>query len=155
MVVSAVSIAEALTDSFIDSLAASSPVNDSQFGRQLLARAADSFHQTWPDRNSWLNAGFGVSIAGERAGQEFDLLVEVRNALVHGQGSLTDRQTRRTSEAIALQRRIESVLKAQVAGRRILLGPTAGPLALGITRTFVVALDHAVAAARLRLRPIT
>lgn len=147
-VIGVTSIVESLVDSFIDLLVAESGADATPLGRRLIERSTDSFHQSWPDRNGWLDGGFGIALAGTPAGQRLDMLVEVRNAIVHGQGRLTDRQVRKPAFAMELRRRVQVGLASQIEARRILLGRDAGPRAITIGREYLLALDLAVAAAR-------
>lgn len=142
VVISAAAIAESFADRLIERLVASSEVARSAFGRKLLSESANSFNQSWTQRNMWLSDGFGIRLSGTAIGQNMMVIVEVRNALMHGLGSLTDRQVKNPSSAIALQGQIRRVLNSQVHGRRVLLGQDAGVIATDVARTYVLELDR-------------
>lgn len=142
MLISAAAIAESFTDRVIDRLVLGSPVSETPFGRKLLSESSSSFSQSWSQRNSWLKDGFGIRLSGVAIGQNLTVVVEVRNALMHGLGNLTDRQVKSPTAAIALQGQIREVLNSQVHGRKVILGSRAGTLATAVAREYVLALDR-------------
>ncbi|MCC3267581.1 hypothetical protein [Arthrobacter gengyunqii] len=143
-IVTSASLAESLTDQFIDLLIEETNVGTSRFGRRLLSKGADSFHQSWDERNGWLSSGFGIEMAGAREGQRLKTVIAVRNAIIHGDGHFTTRQIKTVSSAIALRKGVREVLDSEVHGRRIILSPSSGRMAIGVAREYVLALDLAV-----------
>lgn len=146
-IVTSASLAESLVDQFIDLLVAKSNAGETRLGRRLLSRSADSFHQSWDERNGWLSGGFGVEMAGTREGQRLNTVIAVRNAIIHGDGQLTKRQIKNASAAISLRRGVRDVLASDVQGRRIMLSDNSGHRAMAVVSEYVLALDRAVAAA--------
>lgn len=142
VLISAAAIAESFADRLIERHVSDSEVARSAFGRKLLSESSNSFGQSWTQRNMWLSDGFGIRLAGAAIGQNMMVVVEVRNALMHGLGSLTDRQVKNSTSAIALQGQIRRVLNSQVHGRRVILGQNAGAIATAVARTYVLELDR-------------
>jgi hypothetical protein len=140
--ISAVAVAESFVDRLVERLVASSEVARSAFGRKLLRENSNSFSQSWTQRNMWLDEGFDIHMSGTRTGQDLMVIVEVRNALMHGLGNLTDRQVKSSSSAIALQGQIRKLLRSQVHGRKVVLGREAGTRATAIARQYVTELDR-------------
>lgn len=143
ILISAAAIAESFADRVIQRLVLDSPVSQTSFGRKLLAESSNSFSQSWGQRNSWLKDGFGVNLSGGAVAQNLIVIVEVRNALMHGSGNLTDRQLKNPAAAITLQSQIRQVLSSQVHGRKVVLGSTAGILAIATARDYIISLDRA------------
>jgi hypothetical protein len=136
--------AESYTDQVLQSLIRHSGVMGTTFGQLLLSQCEDSFYQNWKNRHFWLSKGFDVQISGSSEGQDFSTLVELRNAIIHGAGCLTDKQSRDINKQIALERRFEVVLRVQVEGRKLrYLGGTDN-LAVNVARRFVLLLDSEV-----------
>ena len=109
----------------------------------------DDFTRTWPLRLEWLRKGFGIVIAGDPPFQAFDVAVEWRNAIIHGDGQLTDLQTRRLSKLLVLRKRMWDILRVQkpvpaLAGAPPLILSLA--LCNDVARSMVAAFDELVIA---------
>lgn len=117
------------------------------FGGALIRHVGEGFFDTWDDRLEWLKEGFGLGFAGDRPYQQLSLVVEARNAMVHGDGQLTSRQTAKPTSLRALRRDLDKVL--DVTCRGILLEPAASSVekTVDVVRRFVVAFDDAVLSA--------
>ena len=137
-------IAESVADLLIDDLVSASGVSATPFGSKLLKESVDDLHRSWDARNSWLSGGFNIHLAGSLEWQRLDVVVQVRNALMHGQGSLTDRQTKDSLAALRLRRRVEEVLMSQLEGRVVVLSDMAGRCAVEVSIAYVLFLDRAV-----------
>ncbi|MCC9195224.1 hypothetical protein LOC59_16450 [Arthrobacter sp. zg-Y916] len=147
-IVAAASLAESLVDQFIALLVAESDIGKIPLGRRLLSKSRDSFNHSWDERNGWLKGGFGVAIAGTNEARRLKTVIEVRNAIIHGDGQLTERQRRNVLGAIDLRREMLDVLASDLQGRRLILSHTSGHKAMYVVAEYALALDHAVAAAR-------
>jgi hypothetical protein len=143
-IVTACSLAESLVDQLLDTLVAESTVGDTPLGRRLLQKNADAFHQSWEERHGWLSSGFGIEMAGTREGQRLNTVIAVRNAIIHGDGKLTDKQLKNPAAAIALRRNVRQVLDSDVQGRRIMLGVDAGRRSVLVASEYVLAVDAAI-----------
>jgi hypothetical protein len=122
-----------------------SDVESTPLGSAMLSKQLESMDNTWADRNYWLRNGFALEYTGDAAYQDFDVLVQARNAVVHGDGSPTDRQTRDLKKLAALRRDFQKRLDATLHGR-LSFGPQSSDLAMQIAREFVVAFDAEVVA---------
>lgn len=147
-IITAASLAEALVGRTIDALVEESGIKSTRLGRRLIEDSADSYHQSWDGRYGILKGAFGVQISGTREAQRLDVVVNVRNALVHGEGQLTSKQTKKLTAALNLRRQVKDVLGSEVQGRKILLSPSAGHCAIGVTSEYVLAFDTVVRQAR-------
>lgn len=144
IVAMAAALAESVADRLIDELVALSGLSDSRLGSSLLKASAPSFHQSWQKRHELLSSGFGISVRGRASWRDLDVVVQVRNALMHGQGFLTDMQVRNAATALKLSRRVEEVLGSQIQAREILLGEDAGERAVEVAAAYIIELDSLV-----------
>lgn len=117
--------------------------SSSKFGSALIDDVGDRFVRTWHDRMSWLNRGFDLQISGGKGYQDFDALVQLRNAVVHGDGRLTESQTRTLDSLLKLQDKMQRVLRVQTAGR-LQYDSASAALMVNVVREFVVVFDAAV-----------
>ncbi|WP_143554092.1 hypothetical protein [Serinicoccus sp. CUA-874] len=76
---------------------------------------------SWEKRLTWLQHSGIPSLRGERSVQTFQILIEVRNTLLHGSGEMTTRQADSVRKFIALKKRINSLPGVQADGRRLVL----------------------------------
>jgi hypothetical protein len=104
----------------------------------------DEIFKTWDSRLKWLDNGFAVTIAGDRPIQEYRTLVELRNAVVHGQGHLTEYQSRNFQKLLALKQGMSRLLGVQFHGHEVLLPPYIGHKVIQICRSAIVCLDTAL-----------
>lgn len=144
-VIAAATRVEGYTDRLLQSMVRASRVDQDPFGRALLSEVRDSMYSSWPERLRWL-ATFGVEVAGTRAWHDMDTLIDLRNALVHGGGQLTARQSRELPKLLALEARLDTTLSVRVEGLRLRLGVETPRLATLVAADFVRALDAAASA---------
>lgn len=140
-VIGAIIEVEAYTDHVLRRLIECSGVTDIPLGRLLVSQNQDSFYQNWKNRYFWLRNAFDVSVTGTSAEQDFATLVELRNAIIHGGGRLTEKQTRDIKQQIALERRLDQVLKVQIEGQELINLDGTDSRAIKVARTFVLLLD--------------
>ena len=115
----------------------------------LAAMYADlelSIFQSWRDRFRWLANGFGISIAGTAEAQQLQVLIELRNAVVHGGGRLTERQTRDVNELITLEHSARRVFHVDVDRSRLIPSEKTRDATVSVGREFVIAFDTEVRA---------
>ena len=139
---------EALADRFIDLLIRDSGVDSTQLGKNLLQEYGDSFHQSWLARNRVLKNGFGIQAVSMPAWQDMELVIEVRNAIVHGDGGLTSRQAKDPASLITMRKRMAKLLRSDVQGRLVRLSDEAGVLSAEIAIRYATSLDEVVSAVR-------
>lgn len=142
---------EIYVDSALQRLIAASTIEESRFGRALLAHLEDQFGQSWTTRLRWLSNGFEISLAGTEVDGDRATIVEARNAIVHGGGMLTARQTRDVREALDLQRRLRERMGADLNGHSLVIGGRAVRWSLGIARAYIRTLAERVRDEELRL----
>lgn len=148
LVLSAVATTEAHVDNVIQRLIDEVAAQQSRLGAFLLAKAEGTFKQSWQARNDMLRGGFGIVVEPQLLTQNLQLVIDVRNALAHGDGSLTAQQVASWSKAVALRRDLQSRLGVSVSGRKISLTPESARTAVTILVDFICALDTAVQVAR-------
>ncbi|PWW24880.1 hypothetical protein JD79_04071 [Geodermatophilus normandii] len=73
----------------------------------MLAKVGDDLQRTWDSRANWLKEGFGLRVKDDPTYGDFNLVVEVRNAVVHGGGRLTDFQMSSIHKTVALRRDLD------------------------------------------------
>lgn len=139
---SSVSITEVRIDAMIDSLVEAHPHAQSGFGSFMLGRVRSDLHLNWRSRTQALGKGFGVSPGVQQTSQRFDYLVDLRNAIAHGDGGLTAFQIARTSAGIELRRNIEKTFEIVVAGRKLKLNQRAGDIGVSIACEYLLAMDE-------------
>lgn len=121
-----------------------SGIQDNTLGQALLVHAEQDINKSWPSRGKWLKQGFGVEYMGDPPYQAFDTLVELRNAVVHGDGSLSDQQQRKGLAALrTLRQAFANRLDVEFHGRAK-FGPNSSILAMDIARSFVAGFDQKV-----------
>ena len=145
----AVATTEAHVDAIIQQLFDLSCARKSKLGEFLIERSISTFTQTWPARHQVLRDGFGVAIEPQTLVQHLLLIVDVRNALAHGDGALTAVQTTSWSRANELRRNLERKLQVSVAGRSIIITRESLEIAIRMLIDYVIGLDVAVAATGL------
>jgi hypothetical protein len=125
-------------------LVSRSAVSNTRFGAALIDNVGEGFQETWRMRTRWLDDGFEIEIAGKSPHQDLELVVDARNAFVHGDGQLTDRQTREPAKLRQLRAGLEKTLKINCRG--VIMRPTAQtPLLVAETvRRFVVDYDEQI-----------
>lgn len=144
-IVTSVSLVESLSSEFIDALVAESLVDATLFGKKLLEKNSDAFHQSWDRRHEWLNGGFGISLNGSPEWQRLKTVTQVRNAIIHGDGVLTRKQINGVAGAVDMRRKVRDVLGGDIQGRRVILSEDSGRRAILVAIDYGLRLDHAVA----------
>lgn len=144
IVISAVSITESYVDRVLRTLVDASGISQVPFALAMFDELRDVVTRSWDERFKWLRKGFGVALSGDAAQQDFQTLVELRNAIVHGEDRFTDRQTRGLPSLVQLERRVYRVLLVEASKDGFLFGPETSGRAVSVARTFVLAIDDAV-----------
>ncbi len=141
VVLTVASIAESYVDGALTALIAVSGYDTSAFGRALFAALEDRIYQSWSERHDWLQRGFSVSVAGTAATQDLLTLAELRNAIVHGGGRLTERQSRELGPLIALEERLQKSLQVRTENRYVYLTKETRLRAIKAAREYILQLD--------------
>jgi len=140
-------VAEAYVDQALTELATSSVAVGSAFGSAMLDRHSDGMHGSWPSRVEWLRAGFAITLGDLSEYNNLTVLIELRNAIVHGPDQLTERQVRSVSDVMTLRHRLESLVNVSTQGRSLHYSPLTPAAAILLARKFVITLDPLVQAA--------
>ncbi|MDX3133914.1 hypothetical protein PV367_29960 [Streptomyces europaeiscabiei] len=144
ILVDAVTAVEVHVDRTIESLVADSGISSIPIGRAFLSRYAEDMSRTWDARYQWLADGFGVKVGIEKIRQDFQVLVECRNAIVHGSGHLTRRQQSGLGKFIQLRKQLKSVLDVGVHGTVIVFSRDSAQFSLRVASSFVHGFDRTV-----------
>ena len=145
------SIVEAYVDN-LDTLSAEYVKGDTDFQRAVEAMTVEKLHQDWNSRREWLRGSFHIDISEDAASQEFFLLVDLRNALSHGDEGLTRAQRRTITDQLFLEGKLRTKLHALVDGRRIVLSNETGAAAIRVGSRYIFALDARAAPELVRRR---
>ena len=144
-VTAATTVVEVHVSRIMATLVVLSEVADTRLGAAMLEELSDTLVGTWSARTKWLNSGFDISIAGTETYRDFDRLVEARNAISHGDGQLTDRQTRSLNRLLDLRKALLTKFEITSNGRLGFSSASASKMLTAI-RAFVACLDAEVIA---------
>ncbi|TPQ22625.1 hypothetical protein [Streptomyces sporangiiformans] len=140
-VVSCATLVEAHVDKVIKSLFSADAAMSLSLTRVLHAEVEDSIFRTWESRRKWLATAFGINVSGDKASQDFDAVVDLRNSIVHGDGQLTDLQLSKIKDLFRLKEQYTRVLSAQVNGRFVTLSSEVAVRSATVSRDFVLHFD--------------
>jgi hypothetical protein len=140
-VIGVATTAEVYVDRLLDLLVDASDVASNHVGSVMLGAVRGDMHRSWSDRYQWMKNAFDISINGSRPAQDLAAVIQVRNALIHGNGRLTRLQTRGFAQALRLQSDLQRVLNVTSQGLAINLSNDTAYLSSQIGRRFVQALD--------------
>jgi hypothetical protein len=149
--ISICTVLEVYVDSSLQHLIEASGVGQLKFGRAMIMHLEDQFSQSWTARLRWLSNGFGISIAGSEVDGDRATVIEARNALVHGGGKLTARQSRSATEALDLQRRLRDRMSAELVGHSVVIREPAVKWSLEVARAYIRMLDPLIQQERAAL----
>lgn len=140
VIVSITTIIEGYVDGLVDVSVRDSPVGETRFGALLIQDRRDDFKGTWKWRFDLLRV-FSLQCDDEGV-RRFRLLIELRNAIVHGGGSLTDRQAGSLVKQLALQRDLASVFCVDFDGRRCIFDTASVRRSIDVGCQFVLGTDE-------------
>lgn len=143
-IVRGITLIEGHVDRVIDHLRTMEEAKLGKYGMYLSSLHSASDLEVWSARFKILTNGFGLDLKPQVAVQEFQLLVEVRNSLVHGNMELTRRQIQNLDKGLSLRRDMERVLDVAIQGRKLDLRNLQLSTLLSIFRGFVIALGCAL-----------
>jgi hypothetical protein len=128
-------------DKVIKSLFSADAAMSFPLARALHREVEDSIFRTWDARRKWLNAAFDINVSGDKASQDFDAVIDLRNSIVHGDGQLTDLQVSKFKDLFRLKEQYARVLSAQVNGRIITFPSEVAVRSAIVSRDFVLHFD--------------
>lgn len=143
-VVAFATLTESHVDKTIRQLFSNSGVFEDEVSRRLYLEVQDSVHRSWDSRYKWLSHAFNVKIAGERFEQDFNLIVELRNSIIHGNGSLTSLQASKVPQMISIRAGLRRTLGLESHGRKFLLNGAIVVPAAKICRDYIFGFDALV-----------
>jgi hypothetical protein len=151
-VLSSVAFVESYVNRLLELYLESSAVAEDRAGAMMIGKLKDVMQGTWVGRREWLSGGFGVPLGSLRAWPLLLALVELRNAIVHGGGGLTTRQSKTLKERLRVEASLRKHLSAEVQGSDLLLTTRTADSAISICRDFVTQLDPLLAGLDLEAR---
>jgi hypothetical protein len=137
-------IGEQHVSNILDALILLNKNNRSTLEEALLAKSQDDMHKSWGSIFSWLKSGFGIDFQGSTEAQQFGYCVDLRNAIVHANSSLTRLQLKQFKNSVVTRENFEKHLGVTFAGNRIVMDSSTGPRAVEITRSFIAKFNYAV-----------
>ncbi|PCC43887.1 hypothetical protein CIK65_04645 [Brevibacterium aurantiacum] len=149
-IVGAIATVEAYVDATVKRLIDMDSRTRSQLGNYLIDQYISELSRNWKSRHSVLRDGFGVFVESESVAQNLKIVVDVRNALMHGDGKLTDLQSAKWKSVVALRRDMANRLDIELQGRRLVLGEDSVKLACSILIEYVLQLERSIYARKLR-----
>lgn len=134
---------EIYIDRVIAHLAAKSSINDTPLGSLLLKEFGRDFNRTWRDRFKWLALGFNIDLRGQAPAQEMESLIDLRNAIAHGGGALSQNQRKMTlSNQLELERNLRRIFDVSVIAQRLHFSETTHDLCRKVARAYISAIDE-------------
>lgn len=145
LVLAAVPEVEFRIDAMIRDAALNSNMKKCRIGEFFIEEKLSSYFQTWAARESFLTGVFDCNLSGITIGQNFKLLVEIRNSLVHGNGSLTALQTKSLQSLIKIRGNLEKVFDLQVDGTRLMLDSLDRRKVSDVACEYLIFIDQSIA----------
>lgn len=142
LVLTVVPEVETRIDEMLRELVSSSRFASTPVGSFLIKDKLDSYLQTWSERERILATMFGFNVSGSTVGQRFQLLLEVRNALMHGNGSLTLQQSKKFGTLLDLRKRLSKELCIEVQGKVLILDDLDRNKLCTAASSYLVEVDH-------------
>jgi hypothetical protein len=146
IIVSCATNVESHINRLLEALVITNSIPESKLMSSLILEIGDDFYRTWESRLRWLNRAFGITVSGNVEIQEYLLVAELRNALIHGKGELTPSQVRSLPKLLALKRDMSRVLGVVFNGVEMFLDRNVAVKSLELARRFVFHVDTNVLA---------
>jgi hypothetical protein len=143
-VVNLTTLVEIHMASTLETLIERERLGNSPFQDAILRDFRTDFYGGFDSLVRWLGNGFEVHIADLAETAHYRRCVDFRHMIVHGNSSLTRKQSAKFAEAISLRRELSAVLSLEFHGRRA--RPTASTRfkAVEVSRDFIVSFDREV-----------
>lgn len=143
-IVACATLVEAHADRSIKGLFQFSGALDHGVTRALYEEIGESIYKAWPTRHQWLIRAFEIKIGGEKFAQDFDVVVNLRNSIVHGGGHLTSTQVSKIDRMVNLKKRLHDVVSVECLGRKLSLSKRTLPSAVRVCCEYVKGFDEKV-----------
>lgn len=121
LVLHSATLVEAHANKALTRAVALTDIAQTRMGAALLAQAGD-LDRNWGSRREWLQVASGFQFMGELWAGHFQTVVDLRNAIAHGHGSLTDMQQENFSSFVDLRRRLSAHLDVNTQGAALQFG---------------------------------
>jgi hypothetical protein len=144
LVVAVTTVLEAHTARLFTQLVGLSNVEATNIGKEMYKRLRKDMLSNWSSREHWLFGSLQIPLAGDTAYQNFMVVVELRHALVHGDGNLTEAQLAEFDKMLRLKKDLDRVLSVSCMGSRVTLSTETPERTIAAARSLLVALDGAV-----------
>lgn len=154
LIVTLATICEAHVAEVLEALVEDARAGSSSFSEATFKRIEDGMYSSWRSMHEWLKDGFGLQIAGRATTERLGDLVDLRNAIVHGNHRLSRNQTKTTIAAIKTSRKLARALDVQFDGISIIFGKETRTQALSIVRAFILDFDATVVSSYPQLSSI-
>ncbi|MBF6133140.1 hypothetical protein IU501_09020 [Nocardia otitidiscaviarum] len=112
--------------------------------REMLNRLEKDLFENWDGKMEWLAKGFSVKVRGETEYQMLKHVIESRNAIIHGNGTLTERQRGNFNQLVTLKRNLTKHLLIELHGIRMEFSPASRARVFEIVIVFIDAFDSAI-----------
>lgn len=135
-------LGEAFASSVLEERIEATNLEDHPLARFMLRELERDRTSTWKERGKWLRATGLCGLTGSSWYQDFVLLTETRNAMLHGNGQLTSRQAGQVSGLVDLRRKIKHRLGVPIFGTTIHLSRAQPSMWVALTAEFISKLDR-------------
>lgn len=144
IITSTVTALDAHTSRLLAQLIDLSSVRANVAGNAMYEHLREEMYRSWPNKLDWFKKAMQLPLAGDRPFQEFEVVIDLRNALVHGDGLLTPIQVRSLPKLVLLRKQLAKLLNVDCVGKRVHLSSDTPTRALAIARAFLVRCDEVV-----------
>ena len=142
-VVTIVTEVEGFVDALLDRVLDLVELPKSDLGSKIAATVQPEMSNNWPSRHEWLKVAIGSTVLDDKVGMTWNLIIELRNAIVHGGGSLTRRQQQGgVKSSVALEKELLRHLGVEVVRGRLLMPTDLVERVVRAARAYVIRVDE-------------
>ncbi|WP_162621969.1 hypothetical protein [Microbacterium suaedae] len=141
VLVTSTALVESYVDDEIDHYLALREATSTTLERYLLRDYGGGFRTSWKERIRFLERGIELGAVPSPLRQDVLLVVDARNAVVHGNGELTMQQVNKGINTLDMRRQLTGRLDAHFAGKRVYFSRETSRSALGTLIDFCYWLD--------------
>lgn len=133
---------ETRVDVMIRDLVSKAEFAETPLGAFLISNNLDSYFQTWKERQKILRATLDFDGNGGKVGQQFQLLLEVRNSLMHGNGAFTRQQSKSFQKVRALEKSLFEAFSIETQGQLLILENINRTKVCEVAGDYLIAVDE-------------
>ncbi|WP_101556975.1 MULTISPECIES: hypothetical protein [Brevibacterium] len=145
VILAVISEVESSVDFILQEEIEESATGVSMISDYFVRKKLPDYFMTWSGRKELLRDLFRFNGFSNSVGQEFMLIVEIRNALVHGNGSLTELQCKDLKRMLNLKTGLSSKFSIGFSGRRLVLDSRICSEVCEACAKFLIEVDRTVA----------